>query len=211
MKLSIRLSILLYFFTIAWACKKPEEQTPVTTNAGFVKEIQKIVSQPAVNDLKNRGMNINAGNNPPKISGIYSVNPYELLSPYGVDDDFKKGKITLGYRYKFYNQSSDNSTINFDYTNYLNDKGDGSGTTSYVSGNANKFTIFSQTKGVDSGVSYVALVVISGEISSVGIKDFQYSFIIQSKSDDPKKYLIEAELGRIWKDSDGLSEPRTSI
>ncbi len=81
-----------------------------------------------------------------------------------------------------------------------------------MSGNGNFFTLFSETSNqIGSLVTYKAIEVISGEITSTGIKNFQIGFIIKSKTgDDNNTSVIAVGLGRIVKDGDGLAEKMSS-
>jgi hypothetical protein len=179
-------------------------------NTGLSAEIQKIVPQNILDDVKAKGMAINEGRVPPKLEGIYRINPLELLSPFSEKDPWKKGTTIGAYQYKFSGQSTDNKTVLMDYTNG-SDKGSGLG--SFVAGNGKKFTIFAEVKGVAVGVNYTMLKIISGEMTDSGeIKDYQESLYLKDKDESDKTtgYLIPINTGRIWFDNDRLSE-RISI
>lgn len=187
------------------SCKKD------APNTGLSEEIIKIVPQAILDDMKAKGMTINEGQVPPSMEGIFTVAPMELLSSYGPNDSWKKGKIIDGYTYKFSNQSSKKKTVILEYkSNGGSDRGDGIG--SFVAGNGNRFTIFAEVKGQSSGVDYVMLRIISGEVSNKGIKNFQMSLYMKEKSEGTGLgALIPVNTGRIWFDNDLMSERGNSF
>ncbi len=169
---------------------------------GFSENIQRIIPENIINDLRSRGMVINEGKVPPKIEGTFRVSPYELLSPFGPADTYKVGEIIDDYVYKFYGQNTSNQ-ITYDYTNNGSDKGTGNG--AFIAGNGSRFTIFSEDVGVSSGVSYKTVAIMSGELTTAGIRDFQYAFVLKEKSVDTDNKLIPVNTGRIWFDNDYLA------
>jgi len=186
------------------SCKKKDDPT-----VGFSEEIQKIVPDEILKDVRAKGMVINEGKVPPNIEGNYIVEPVELLSPFGQDDPWRKGKIIDDYYYKFSRQSSDKKTVFIDYNNGGTDRGSGLG--SFVSGNGNKFTIFSEVVGTGSGVDYVMLQMFSGELTAdKEIKNFQLSIYMKEKDESSGLgVLIPLNTGRIWFDNNKISK-RTS-
>ncbi|WP_259015166.1 hypothetical protein [Emticicia fluvialis] len=189
---------------IVISCKEKDDPT-----VGFSEEVQKIVPKRIIDDARSKGMIINEGRIPPNIEGNYVVEPLELLSPYGSKDSWKKGKIINAYYYSFYDQSSDGKTVFIDYSNLDSDNGSGLG--SFISGNGKKFTIFSETYGTASGVDYVMLKILSGELTvNKEIKNFQESLYMKEKDEgNDDGVLIPINTGRIWFDNDKISE-RTS-
>lgn len=194
--------ILLTAVVVLNSCKNREEDPTI----GFSEEIQKIVPQSIVNDLRAKGMTINEGKVPPAIQGAFRANPYELLSPYGQEDGWTKGKIITAYRFLFSEQTADGKQMKIDYKNEGGtDTGTGLG--SFVSGHGNKFTLFAEAKGRSQNVDYTNLIVISGEVTAKGIADFQYSLYLNQKSEGlGKGALIPINTGRIWIDNDKLTE-----
>lgn len=202
-KLYLGTALLLVF--LISSCKKKED-----LSIGFSDEIQKIVPQAILDDVKAKGMTIHEGKVPPSVEGIFTITPYELLSPYSTDDGWQKGKIIGAYTYKFSGQSNDKKTLLIDYKNADTDRGSGLG--AFVAGNGNSFTIFAEIKGTGSGVDYVTLMIISGEISDNSIKDFQLSLYMKEKNEAPGPgKLIPVNTGRIWFDNDFFSQKTTTF
>lgn len=191
-------------FILALACGKKETVDPTK---GFSEQIQKIVPQPILDSLQKKGLVINQGTVPPNIEGIFLCSPDVLVSPYGPEDGYKVGKVISDYKYKIYEQSADKLTIKLDYKGVsVSDNGTGKG--SFVSGNGNLFTIFSESTGTSGSlVTYKTVDVYSGEITSTGIKNFQYGFVMTDKTGDANNVsLIAVGKGRVYKDGDGLAE-----
>jgi hypothetical protein len=180
-------------------CKKKNDPMP-----GLSQKIQTIVSQAALNDMKEKGMIINEGNQPPIVEGSFQVNPTVLLAPYGLNDAFKKGKVVKDFRIRLSNQKNGDVFYEEKEDNTTDSQ---SGTASFLSGNGNKFTLFSETTGVSNGIGIKQLVVISGEISGTGIKNFQYVFTITQKNgDETNTKLIPINQARVYEDGNGLAE-----
>ncbi|AXE18176.1 hypothetical protein DR864_10700 [Runella rosea] len=194
--------ILLATVMVFNSCKNREEDPTV----GFSKEIQKIVPQSIVNDLRAKGMTINEGKVPPTLEGAFRANPYELLSPTGPEDVWAKGKIITAYRYLFSQQTADGKEVKIDYKSE-NGVDVGSGLGAFISGYGNKFTVFAEVKGRHENVDYTNLIVISGEVTPKGIADLQHSLYLTQKSEGPGRgVLIPVNTGRIWIDKDKLAE-----
>ena len=186
--------IALFLFSFA-SCKKKEEE---------IVRIQSVIPQDIIDNLQSRGMAINSGSKPPKLDFAIEATPYELLEPYGSDDNYYKGEVIADYRYKFYGQT-EKQEITYDYYNNGADKGAGQG--AFIIGAGNKFTIFSEDIGKLSGISYKTATIISGEISGNTIKNFQYAFVLKEKDGDERNVtMMPVNKSRIWIDGDFISE-----
>lgn len=168
----------------------------------YSTKIQKIVPDSIIKALEANGMNLNPGTNPPSIAGIYVASPYTLLSPYGPEDGYKKGRVIPDYRYKFYEQKGDE--VKVDYKNVGTDSGSGIG--AFLSGSGKKFSLFAELSGTAAGIPYKHLTVISGEMAGNGIKNFQYAFVLKEKTGDASNsILMPTGKSRIWIDGDSLA------
>lgn len=193
----------LTFFLIG--CQ--EKEVAIDPSTGLSDKIQGIVPQAILDDLKAKGLVINEGTQPPQLAGIFIASPYTLLSPYGTEDGWTKGKVISDYKFKLYDQSGDEVKIDVKQSSET-----ATGLGSYVSGFGNKFTIFAQTKGVQSGIQNTQLLVISGELSNDGIIDFQYAFTFTAKTGDTSNsVLIPVGKSRIWEDGDKLASKTSSF
>ena len=117
-----KLTFLFLLVNLFAACSKKSDDPTV----GFTAKIQNIVPTTIINDLRSRGMTINEGQVPPKLNGAFLISPFELLSPYGTDDNYQKGKIINDYKYQFHDQT-DAGDIKYDFTNNSSDVGKGQG------------------------------------------------------------------------------------
>ncbi|MGV3560273.1 hypothetical protein [Larkinella arboricola] len=192
--------------SLTTSCRKDDVSDDPTT--GFSAEIQNIVPASIIDDLRKKGMVIHEGKKPPQIAGNYQASPLTLVTPYGPEDPLKTGHIIDDGAYKFYQQTTTNS-ITYDFK-YANGANPGIGNGALIAGNGNDFTVFSEESGVSTNngvsISYKTLAIISGELTSSGIRDFHYAFIIKEKTgDDSNKILIPVNTGRIWNDGDQLA------
>ena len=186
-------------------CKKKEVATD--PSKGLSTKIQGIVPQAVLDDMKAKGLAINEGSQPPALAGIFIASPYTLLSPYGPEDGWGTGKVISDYKFRFYDQVGDEVKLDFKQSSET-----AAGLGSFVSGFGNKFTIFAQTKGTQSGIENTQLSVISGELSDSGIIDFQYAFTFTAKTGDASNsILIPVGKARIWEDGDKLASKTTTF
>lgn len=177
--------------------------------AGFSEEIRKILPEDILNSMRSKGMVVHEGVAPPYLEGIYLMDPFELLNPYGPEDSWQKGYIIPGYQFKFSNQSNDKKAVKIDYTNYPNGGSDvGNGLGAFVSGYGRKFTVFAELSGTLNGIDYIALSVFSGEMTENNeIKDFQQAYYMKEKGENPGPgKLMPVNTGRIWFDNDRISQ-----
>lgn len=203
-------NIIAYFlpvtslFVILLAAGGCRNEVDIDLDKGFSSQIQQIVPQSIIDSLRNKGMVINEGLVPPRIDNIYFVDENILQVPYGPDDYYKSGALFLSYYYRFYDQDA-TGNIKYDFsTDNKRDYGVGKG--AFISGNGNKFTIFSEQIGVTDNIPNKQLTVISGELTDEGIIGWQNSFIITDKTGDPEdKIVIAVGKGRIFTDGDGLA------
>jgi hypothetical protein len=192
MKNLTKSTLILGLLVFAMACSKKE--TTVDPAVGFSATVQKVASQATIDALRKLGMTINEGTVPPNVTGIFLESPTVLFATY-TGDTKKVGDKVVDYTYKFYEPSADNTTIK---VSYKTNTDSATGLGSVVAGNGNKFTIFSELT-TSNGEIYIN--IISGEITSTGIKDWQDSYVKKS----------ELEKNRIYKDGDGFSESKTSF
>jgi hypothetical protein len=193
MKNLIASALMMGFVLFIASCGKKETVDPAV---GFTAAVQKVAPQATIDALRKLGMTINEGTVPPNVTGIFLESPTILLATYTGDTKVVGDKVA-DYTYKFYEPSADNTTIKVSYKTSIGDNATGLG--SVVSGNGSKFTIFSELTNTSSGEIYIN--IISGEITSTGIKNWQDSYVKKT----------ELEKNRIWKDGDGFSELKTSF
>ena len=188
---------LMAFFTTSCT---PKEAAP-DFSKGLSAKIQRILPEAVLDDMKAKGLVINEGSQPPQLAGIFIASPYTLLSPYGPEDGWEKGRVINDYKFKFYDQVGDEVKLDVKQSNET-----ATGLGSFVSGFGNKFTIFAQTRGIQSDIENTQLSVISGELSPDGIINFQYAFTFTAKTGDAdNSVLIPVGKARVWEDGDQLA------
>ena len=152
------------------------------------------------------------GNKPPKMEGVYVIDPVEIV--YDSTDGYKVGYNKFAPLYiRLSNQDDAKNTIDFESCQVSKKEGGSSitkGTGAFISGDGDKFTVFFKSTSVgqysDYNVTTKESLVISGIKTDSGIKDIRYSFIIREKSDDPQKHVMAAGGFRVFKDGDNLSK-----
>ena len=142
------------------------------------EEARAIISDKFLAEMEANGMTINEGNNLEKEQNAI-------------------GRLSSRYRFKFYDQQ--NIKVKTSYTSDGSDVASGQG--SIISGSGNKFTAYLRVNGSTSLATYKMAIVISGEISSEGGKDFKLGICMIEK-DDPKKNLMDIGTIRVWVDQD---------
>jgi len=194
--LFIKSIVFLLLFTIFQSCKKSTGSS-TTNTTGFSDSINKIVSPEIIDSLKAWGMTINAGQQPPTINGIYFDSPNYCT--YDNSSSQRAGTTFDDYKYKFYGQDNSNLTIKINFKDVGNPGTDSaSGEGAFLAGNGNSFSAFIDTKGVESGINYDEISIFSGQVTTVGIANWQYAFYFKSKGDDPNNLLVNVGDCRIF-------------
>jgi hypothetical protein len=162
-------------------------------------------------------MSINEGTEPPIIKGQYKSAFMILIGSSLSNDDI--GSMYNGYEpwpaiYVAFIEGPDGKL------SYREKQGDetlsGSDDVAVeVVGKGNDFSAYLIAEGTfrnntcPYSIRYKASTVISGTLTSDGIENFQYSFIMLEKSSDPSKCIVEVNTYRIFEDVDGLAEKVT--
>ena len=181
--------LIAIFFTAG--CKKNE----VDPTVGFSAAVQNVAPQATIDALRKLGMTINEGTAPPNVTGIFIESPTVLFATF-TGDTKKKGDKFTDYTYKFYESSTDNSSVKVSFKSSAG--GSATGLGSVVAGNGNKFTIFSE---LTTSSGDVVINIISGEITTSGVKNWQDSYVLKT----------EVEKTRIFEDGDGLASATNSF
>jgi len=197
---------LLAIPVLITACKKEKKTNPTNTLPPVVNTI---ITQAQIDTLKKHGAVINEGTTPPTVSGEFLLSP-DVCSYDNSGENFG-GTTFDDYVYKFSNQNTAKFTVRVDYADTQGGDTGTDSTATYISGSGKLFTIFAQSTGVESGINYTNLEVISGEVASGGIASFQITDYLSSKGADPDNKLEPAGSTRIFYDSDMLSTPYTGI
>ena len=194
--------IIAAFPLVLFSCKKDKD-----TKLDLSKDIQNIVPDSTLNKIIALGMPINKGTKPTDLTNIYKASPY-ILKATNIPNDYAIGFPFADYKVRLYDQDNDKLTIKLDY---VNGPESGSGIGGYVSGNGSDFSVFVKVHAVNSGSQAEVLQIISGTITSEGIKNFYFTNFMLDDYGDPKNLWINNEQGRVIYDSDGISPVITSL
>ena len=166
-------------------------------------QVQDIITDEQLDQLKENGLAINEGLNPPNIEGIYVGD--SLICTYDSDGDWE-GRTAGPYYYRIENQTVQN-TVTFSYrTGSGSDEALGKG--SFISGSDQNFTLFVEVEGTSYGdpdINYKQVKVYSGTFTTEGIAYWLYGFILTYKSDDPEGRWMDVNDFRIFDEQDDLA------
>ena len=198
--------IAIAAFSLFFAsCKKDEKSS--SGKDDLSKEIQNIVPDSTLNKIIALGMPINKGTKPTSLTNIYLATPF-ILKGSNVPKDYALGYKFADYSFRLYEQDNDKLTIKLDY---INGPESGTGIGGFISGNGNDFSLFVKVHAVNSGSAAEVLQIISGTITTEGIKNFYFANFMLEDYGDPKNLWINKEQGRVIYDSDGISPVITSL
>jgi hypothetical protein len=198
--------IVILIISVVWvSCSKKNEVASLSLNNTLPASINNIVTTVIIDAPKKYGATIKTGATPPTLNGIYLIHPdlYIFDNSGGSFED----AIFDDYKYKFSNQNNGSYVIRVDYKD-INDNTApvlADSTTTLVSGDKNFFTIFSQFTTAKNGVNYNLLHVLSGEVGSRGIKNFQNSTYLHSKNSDHNGYVETRGAIRVFIDPEFFS------
>lgn len=168
------------------------------------QKIDEIIPPEYVQILKDMGVAIHEGKNPPIIEGCYLVSP-ALMTKTNRSNDFPIGHQFNDIRIQFYDQN--NKTYNIKLREWQSNTTSASIETSVTSGTGNKFTVYGKVRGEeteDPSIYTVMAMVYTGEYREEGIKDLQISFVMIEKNDPHNRY-IPVGAARVVADGDQLS------
>ncbi|HTJ11245.1 MAG TPA: hypothetical protein VL547_04450 [Dinghuibacter sp.] len=206
------LAISLFTLSLLPACKKnggPGNTTPTGDTQGnnFSDSIKNIIPEPIIDSLRSWGMTIYDGQQPPALSGSYLVHIDSCIFDNAGTN--MAGRLFDQYQYTFSDENQSNLSIRV-ATKAIDDPNGATetsidSTATFVAGTGDYFTIFAEEKGVVTtryGLStYTELDVVSGQIVSGGLGNFQYSIYMKDKN-DPVGQLIPVNTSRIFVDGD---------
>ncbi|MDR2231604.1 MAG: hypothetical protein LBE56_00610 [Tannerella sp.] len=172
---------------------------------GLTDEIHNIIPDEILEKFKGLDIVINGGNNPPNITGSYFISPL-IITKTNFNGSTSLGRMNMDLT--FSEQNNTNLTVKVDYTKRYLDSGTflgGDGLGAFITGEGNKFSVFFEANGTSRGGPYKSVEIMSGEITSEGIKNWQRAYIMTQES----SATIKVGQGRLNIDSDGFSERTT--
>ena len=173
---------------------------------GLTADINNLISQANIDELKRLGMPINSGVTPPDATCIFIVTPYVLVGS-NIPNDYQAGYLFGDLKMQFSLQ--DNTKLTLKMESYQ-------GTTlyssigSFIVGSGNNFTIFSKviSKGTN-GNDVITVEIYSGTVDVTGIKTFYKGLLMLDNGGNTDR--IDNGQARVLRDSDGLSEKISSL
>lgn len=189
---------------VTMGCKKESE----TAQKEEVQEkkIQEIIPDKYLNVLKEMGMTINEGTNPPDITGIYLASPLLLLKT-NVEGDYPLGYRFADARYSFSGQNANDFSIQV-ASKQVNVTAQSQ--KAAISGSGNNFTVYSMETVSNNTNSAVFAYLYSGVLDGNAIKDLKMAFINVDNSNGGTVFMAEGK-ARISYDADNTSERVTSL
>ena len=213
----IKLFVFLFIVSIlAISCSQTEEVNP---DQGFSKQIENFVPDSTIQTLRDMGLTIHEGTQPPNIEGIYQASPYVMLESNVPMESYEEGARFIDYRYQFRDQNMKDLSISLDTKgiNYNSGKviSESTGKGAFLAGYGQEFTAFIMLEGYSTygrDTSYSqSLEVISGEMTADGIKNFQMALVLLDDYGDPHERLIPVNTGRVFYDEDSLAVSSNSF
>jgi hypothetical protein len=199
-RLSLIAMTFLLMILIISSCKKTEPES------GLSSDIQNLVPDSLLQNIKDMGMPVNEGTTPPNIENIYEASPFILVNSNRAGDYV--GSQFADIVMEFYDQNNKELTIK---VNYVNGGEQGSGLGSFLSGSGNDFSVFVKVASTYSNDNADLLLIISGTKASGSVKDLYYAIFMLNNYGNPHSYWIENGEGRILYDSDGNSPEVESL
>ena len=159
-------------------------------------------------------MPIYSGNTPPNIEGTYLISP-DALAYTSIENDYEIGTEFMDRIIRYSAQDMTANTVTYEDEEVYDGKVYQYSMTAEakVLGKGDNFTIFviTESKSNDGHWSKTA-TIYSGTMTSDGIKDCFWGFVMLDNDDDDDsndKRFISVGSFRIFKDKDGLSVPTT--
>jgi len=153
------------------------------------------------NELGN-SMPIYSGTSPPDISGQYRVSSPKLTGSNQRDDVI--GQVGFNDIYIAFIKGS-NGKLSYRQKQGSSQSGSDNVTVEIV-GSGSNFTAYFEADGESDGIRTKMSTVISGTLTSSGISNFNYAFVMLEKGYDPDEDLVPVNTWRTFKDGDGLAE-----
>ncbi|MDR1171167.1 MAG: DUF5018 domain-containing protein [Bacteroidales bacterium] len=189
--------------TKTYIAKATKALPSVDPETGLTEEIQDLVPEEIIQTMQDLGLPIYGGNTPPLIEGTYKFQPAVLIGTNIASDVL--GKVYSPAYITFSQQNNGNLTLKADETQGT---GVATGTGAFIVGEGNRFSVFINftTTYTDINTTFKVVEVWSGAVSPDGIIDCIMATFMVDDGGDPQDALIENGSGRVFWDSDGLSE-----
>lgn len=213
-KLIYLLVTLVLTILITPSCEKEGEED---RSVGFSEDIENFVPDSTIQLLRDLGMVIHEGKEPPIIEGKFYMSPMLMDSSNVPNESYERGDRFVDYRLHFFNQNNDELSIMLDTEGLSTSSGDTTvisssyGNGGFLSGYGNEFSVFI----IAEGETYLnnnqdtarnrSLSLYSGEITALGIKNLKSAVLMLDDYGDEYNRYISINTGRLFYDGDSLS------
>ncbi len=183
----------------------------VPAGSDFSTDIQRLVPLSTIQKVRELGVTIYDGRTPPNVEGIYLL-ARNYMTKSSVPDEASKPDGFADYKLRIYRQNQTNLTASLDTKTINQNNGNvissATGQGTLLAGNGNFFSLFVvlESKETNGTTRSRSLQVFSGEITSSGIRDLQFTLFMLDDYGDINDDLIPVNTGRAFKDNDGFSE-----
>lgn len=165
------------------------------------KKIKEIIPANYLKVLKDMGMTVHEGTDPPDISGFYFGSPLRLVQT-NIENDYVIGYEFHFTRYSFSEFDQEDFTLQV-----LTKQGNliSESKVSVISGSDKSFTVYSMMETTYGTHSVVLAYLYSGIMDGGNIKDFSEALIVVENKTEGSGFLKEGQ-ARVIEDGDFITE-----
>ncbi len=185
------LLVLLLLTILLVSCEK----NPNYDDDGIPNKVSEFLSKSEIKSLENIGVPIYRGEFAPTINGTYIMDSLEIFY-----DELGQEIELEEQEYSFENQNNDTGDIDLSSTLGETKK-------SYISGNTNCFTIYSNSTATTVDCDTARPDIISGCIINGNITNFKHAFVL-TKRVGACTDIIEIGHRRVFQERDGVAEKK---
>lgn len=198
--MSTKILRVLVYWSFAFLVLSCNEDTgiPVVQDNGLSTEINKMVPDSVLSVFKSLDMDINTGDTPPELTGMFVVDPFVLDTSTNRSDSlsgmFENMHIEFSNKIEL--------ELSVSYT-----QGDETGVAdkAYITGSDSLFSVFFSIPSRANGEVADITHIVSGKYSLDGISNLKYALYMLDNKGNPNKIWIANSQARVFKDGDGLS------
>lgn len=194
------ITLITILFSLFIACSKDDSSSSSSSKDGSTSSIKSYLGNDAYQALLENKFRFFPGEDPPNIEGSFLVSKAKLLSSNVAGD--QPGNIFNDYYLDLFNQTD--FSIDYEGGHRGSQKDEGSG--AYLVGEGNDFSVILKTKSKIQGYDAKTAILFSGTMTSSGIRDIKYAFIMLDNYGNPGGILLKNNKCRVIVDSDGLAE-----
>ncbi|MFT3794417.1 hypothetical protein [Flavobacterium sp.] len=196
----LALAVSLFFPSCSSDDKDPIYY-PVAQFDGSHESVQNYLNPELLETMEGLGLHVNLGNTPPNVTGQFLDSP-NVLEASNIENS-TPGTIFADTYFTIRNFNPLTNSIDISYTTPGNTE-TSAAVGAVVSGHGNQFTIFAKHKVTHEAGTADSVMVVSGQLTSEGIVDFQFATFMLDNHGLPT--FIANNKGRLFHDGDNLAE-----